>query len=178
MKQTILVIFLSLFVLPTFGQTFKTFDAGTTFFIGEIKAAISEQENKLMVDFVPPANVGQDDAQKVDLAQGDEILYINGKRVKTIDALKEGYNSIKTGEEVKLGVKRDEKRFIVSFQKNDEAQKGHVMMMSKTIGEGGKVETKTLTPKDGKVIINGEEIDVDSLEKQGVIKMKTNKKEK
>jgi S1-C subfamily serine protease len=69
-------------------------------------------------------------------------MMVNGKRVKTAAEIEEMINALKIGETIKLGVKRDRDMMIVSFAKPDpEEAGGRMMMVTKTVGDDGKVDT-------------------------------------
>ncbi len=60
--------------------------------------------------------------REVDLASGDRILAVNGKRVRTALEVKAAYEALAVGAQVELGVERGADRRIVRFAKGDPAK--------------------------------------------------------
>lgn len=75
----------------------------------------------------------------VDAKSGDEILMMNAKRVKDTATMKEIYEGLAIGDDVKIGVKRDGKMFIVNFPKID-PENAPRMVMHVSTGDGPGVE--------------------------------------
>jgi PDZ domain-containing secreted protein len=72
----------------------------------------------------------------VDLKKGDKILMVNGKKIKTAKEVTTIYEALKTGEEFKMGISRDDKMQMVSFKKGDAKVKG--VMHQEAIKMDGK----------------------------------------
>lgn len=131
------------------------FDAESAFFIQGLGALVLYKDDKLVVEMMPQKEQMPKELRDVDLQKGDEIMMLNGKRVKSIDDLREQYDALEVGEEVKFGVKNQSGMKIVSFNKpSGEQSGGAVMMMTTTIGDdepGGieHSESKIIGP-DGK----------------------------
>lgn len=122
------------------------------FMLPELGAAIVGESGKVVVRVMPPADRLPKGVQKADLKPGDEILMLNGKRVKTAAELKEMYEALKVGEEIGLGVKRGEAMHIVSIKKADPETLPKQQMMIKTVGgdsHGKDVVTKTIKIPSG-----------------------------
>ena len=66
-----------------------------------------------------------------DIKRNDLLLMINGKRVKDMATLRAEYESASAGDEVKVGFRRGDRRFLSSFEKEDQAasQGGTRMVM-------------------------------------------------
>ncbi len=60
--------------------------------------------------------------REVELAAGDRILAVNGKRVRTAQEVKAAYEALAVGAQVELGVERGADRRIVRFAKGDPAK--------------------------------------------------------
>lgn len=117
-------------------------DAGEVYFLMGPQAAMRETGDGLLIDFVAPADQRAKDYAKVDLKAGDIIMMINGKRAKKVAEIEEIIKELEVGETIKLGVKRDRDMMIVSFAKPDpEKAGGPMMMVTKTVGGDGKVDT-------------------------------------
>lgn len=76
----------------------------------------------------------------VDIKRGDLLLMINGKRVKDMATLRAEYESAAVGDEMKVGFRRGDRRFLSSFAKEDqeESQGGTRMVMIG--GPGGEFD--------------------------------------
>ncbi len=93
--------------------------AGEIFDIPELSAMIIGGEKELKIDFVAPKDMRLKGYEDVDVKEGDIILLLNGKRVKTIAALKEAYETSTIGDTVKVGIRRGTEMFFASFKKAD-----------------------------------------------------------
>ncbi len=91
----------------------RRFDPTTTLVLSELGAIVKsdEETGSLAVEMVV------DDDPEVDIEEGDAILMVNGERVRSIAALREAYEGVAEGEEVKLALKRDERRFLAAFSR-------------------------------------------------------------
>lgn len=161
-----LTVLLALTVAATArSQTVQTmrFDANKTVFMSEIATAagVENDGDEIRVLFATP----EDDS--VDLKKDDVVLMANGKRIRTIDDLRTIYESIAPGDELKLGIRRDERRFLVSFTRADpgsqgSAGSGHTTMIRMTgpAGDGPPPEVipelgVMLSELDGAVVVAG-----------------------
>jgi len=93
--------------------------AGEIFDIPEISAMIIGGEKELKIDFVAPKDMRLKGYEDVDVQEGDVVLLFNGKRTKTIAALKEAYEAAAIGDTMKVGIRRASEMFFVSFKKAD-----------------------------------------------------------
>jgi len=100
-------------------QVMQTMDAGGIFDLGEVGAVVVAGEKDLKVDAVMPIDERPKGYAQVDLRAGDLILFVNGKRAKTVQSLRECYDSVAIADTVKLGVQRGKEMFFVSFKKAD-----------------------------------------------------------
>ncbi|MEM7354457.1 MAG: PDZ domain-containing protein, partial [Acidobacteriota bacterium] len=60
----------------------------------------------------------------VDVREGDRLLMLNGQRVRTIAALRELYEGLAEGDEVKMALRRDGQPFLVSFARGAAGEDG------------------------------------------------------
>ena len=104
--------------------------------IPETGALVVKDGSDLKVRFVPPAGNRPEKYRSVDLQEGDQILLVNGKRVKTIAELKKAHADTPVGETFKLGIKRGEELMIVSFEKAD--PKDLPKMNTRIVTSGGE----------------------------------------
>jgi hypothetical protein len=143
-------------------QQMKIITAGEAEFIPEFNGVVVLDKDKFILNLNIPANMRDKEYQNVDLQNGDEIQFVNGKKIKTIKDFKMMYTETKTGNEVKFGIIRNGQRFIVSFKKAS-APKGE----RKIIQNGGGNQ-QNIKMVNGKVFINGKEANPDSLKKAGM----------
>ena len=128
------------------------------FRIPEISAMIAENDNKVTVMFAMGKQQRQKKYRSVDIRKNDEILFLNGKRIKKVAAFKAIYDSLKVDDEVKIGIKRDGKRFITSFVKADAADLPQTGMIFKTTmgGADGTEEMKDMEKGAIKMSFSGD----------------------
>lgn len=99
----------------------------------------------------------------MEIARDDLLLMINGQRVKDMAALRAAYEAAAVGEEVKLGFRRGDTRFLSSFEKEDAAAQAGVKRMVMIGGPGGEGEFDDMQPltefgvvlaeKEGQVVV-------------------------
>ena len=137
-KLSILIIpILVFFPSLSEAQQMRTmsFDASTSLILEEFQTVLilDGKEIKVEARLAPPR-----DEEGVDqLEQGDIILMMNGKRATDIEALRNIYESIEADQEIKVGVRRGNERFIINAIKGDVPEGGPRMMMSfDTDGDG------------------------------------------
>jgi S1-C subfamily serine protease len=95
------------------------FDADKAVMIDEAGMVVTEKDGKLTVEFIPPKDRRPKDTAELDVMEGDEIGMAGGKRMSSAKTLRDAYESVKPGEEFKLGLRRDGRAFIVSFTRKD-----------------------------------------------------------
>ena len=153
-------------------QQIKMMSEGDVEMLPEIKSVVLFEDGKLVIGPSPAADQREKEYQDLDLQSGDEIQFVNGKRVKTMEEFKKNYKTIKTGDEVKFGIKRDTQRFIVAFKKAEGVKGEPRISIKRMDGQNGNVKVE-----NGKIIMNGKKLDIDSLKKAGaniIIKKKEN----
>ena len=88
---------------------------GEIFLMNELSAIISEKDGVVIVEHAMPTDQRPENYRDIDFKQGDEVLMANANRVKLVKDLEKIYNELEVGETMKLGVRRGEEMFIVSF---------------------------------------------------------------
>jgi len=139
------------------GMKVMTFSSDDMFMIPGLGAMILPEGEDLKVEMIPEPDMRPDELKSVDLQEGDIIMMFNGKRMKSITDLREGYEALAIGDTVKLGIKRDKGMLISSFEKPDaeSLESGQMVMMTRTIddddesGADGAVKTVTKTMGQG-----------------------------
>lgn len=102
------------------GQRMMRFDANTSVLLREIMTMVAEENGKLTIMMVPPADGRPEGMPEVDLQRGDEVGMAAGKRVANIKELRAAYEGAKPGQEFKLGVRRDGKAIVVAFTRKED----------------------------------------------------------
>lgn len=143
-------------------QRNMTFDASTSFMLRELSAMIVQNEEGLQVEMIMGRGNTSEDPMTDELKRGDLIIMMNGKRVSDASTIREVYNSLPEGEEIKIGVRRGDTRFIVNAQKGDVPENASgQMVLSFDISDG---EPPTMLPELGLLITqNDQGIEIMSL---------------
>jgi PDZ domain-containing secreted protein len=175
MKKSVITttaLILLFFTLTANGQQMKIMTGNEIAFVPEIKGVIEFVDSQLKVAAVHPTS--QESEKSIDLKVGDLVLFVNGERVKTLESFNQNYENTTIGEEVKLGIKRGDERFIVSFKKADSSKFKHKIMRMETSEEA---EEAIGSMKKEKVMKGVKEVGSDSLkQKEEIIKTKSYKK--
>jgi len=135
-SKNVISILIALSVL-TAGLHAQTFiqrsgaDQESIFILNEVGAVLMSDKDVVAVETVLPEKSRPKGYETIDLRQGDQILMFNAERVKTVADIKDKYNTLKTGDAVKLGIQRGRWMFIVSFEKIDPEKlpKGRTMII-------------------------------------------------
>lgn len=98
---------------------FKTADKNTKdiFLMEELSILLVERDANITVDMVLPADKRPEKNQKLDVKKGDAVLMLNANRVKSLEQFKEIYAQVKAGEQLSLGIQRNQEMFILEFKK-------------------------------------------------------------
>lgn len=149
------LLFALLFLLTSFGtaQQMMRLEAATSLMIAEIGTVISFENERLVVRFIPPADRRPAGMEKVDVAQGDVVGMINGKRISGIAELRKAYDTASVGSEVKLGLRRDGRPHIITFAKKDRKDLPQGMRIVRGDGEGHD-DNEDILPALGIIIRN------------------------
>lgn len=175
-RTTIVSILLILFTSLGYSQVKIMAKDGEMFDMRELGAIVLLKDNKIKVEFVMPDHARHADYRDVDIQKDDEIIFFNGKKISTTIELEKNYNDLSVGEEVNLGTKRKDKLMIVSFKKADPESFPKRQMMKIKVDEDDpsgsaqevEINGKKYKAKNGKVVIDGEEISVkDLMHKKG-----------
>lgn len=151
-----LIIFtLTLLAFPSKAQETRTmtFDASTSLMLQEFQAMLVEEDGEIKVR----VRLGNSSEPGDKLEQGDLIIMMNGKRTKTITELRELYESVPKDEEVKIGVRRGNERFILRKTKGDipkPGEGGNRMVMSMEMSGDGP---STVIPELGLILSDNNE---------------------
>ena len=88
-------------------------DASTSMLLHEFRAVLSQEDDLIKVR-MPLSN---EETEGDKLERGDVILMMNGQRFKNIEELRAIYEAIAVDEEIKIGVRRVDDRFILRATK-------------------------------------------------------------
>jgi len=133
--------------LPILAQQTITrrIDASNSVVLSEIASIATPAEAGEGVTLtVLPTEMRPQENRSLDLREGDRVLMMNGQRIRSADALRELYEAVEEGGEVKLALERGDERFLVSFEKGD----GSNTLMSGG-GGGGGVEQRVMIAGPG-----------------------------
>jgi PDZ domain-containing secreted protein len=120
-KCLLLLAILFLCVPPNFaqGKPQIKLNSDDAFDLQEVGAFIIKEKDKIKVQFVAPENKRLPGYQNVDLKKDDIILKVNGHDAKNLGELKESYENLKVGKDLKLEVKRGKNIIMVAVKKAD-----------------------------------------------------------
>ncbi len=112
---------------------FKSIEEGQVFFIPEIGALLIQEGEIFKLEGVMPPETRIEEYRQIDLADGDRIIMINGKKLKSVEQVKDIYEELATGDEIAFGIMRDGNMLIASFANADEKDlpKRKFMIVSK-----------------------------------------------
>lgn len=121
----------------SFAQAQRTmsFDANTSLILRELNAVIVQNDDGIQVDMIMGGHneaTGSED----DLQRGDIILMMNGERITEITGMRKIYEDLQEEDEIKIGVRRGEQRFIVRASKGDFPESGPGQMVMRIEGAG------------------------------------------
>lgn len=111
------------------------------FMLKEIGGIVTETNDTIKVQMVMPPDNRLKDYKEVDIQAGDIIKMANGKKIESVKALEELYNSLTVGEELKLGLIRGKEMKIAAMVKGDESKMPGKMMVMTAGGPGGDIST-------------------------------------
>jgi C-terminal processing protease CtpA/Prc len=120
-KCLLLFVILFLCVPPNFaqGKPQIKLNSDDPVDLQEVGAYIIKEKDKIKVQFVAPENKRLPGYQNVDLKKDDIILKVNGHDAKKLSELKESYENLKVGRDLKLEVKRGKNIIMVAVKKAD-----------------------------------------------------------
>jgi PDZ domain-containing secreted protein len=120
-KTILVILFLLALSDLTMAQRQRTmsFDANTSLLLQELNAMLVQNEDGIQVEMILGGHNQPASANSDDLQRGDFILMMNGERISDVPGMRAIYEAIPNDEEIKIGVRRDNQRFIVSAIKGD-----------------------------------------------------------
>lgn len=115
------VLTVALVSIPNAAQEMVRMNADEVVIMNEIGAIAQMKEGEKNITFARlfPKDARPAENRDVDVKQGDAILMMNGDRVRSIADFRALYEGLEKGTEIKLGIKRESERFLVSFDKGD-----------------------------------------------------------
>ncbi|MBI5727697.1 MAG: PDZ domain-containing protein [Ignavibacteriales bacterium] len=116
----------------------KLSKGGGVFNLPEIGGVILGDNGKVFFDMMMPADDRKAEYKSLDIKKDDVILMMNSKKITSIKEVEEMYNGAKPGDEVKFGLNRAGKNFLVSFKKGDPSQFQGMRTIIKTSDGAGK----------------------------------------
>jgi S1-C subfamily serine protease len=139
-------------------QKMMTFDADKAVIVPETGMIVTEKDGKLTVEFIPAADRRPKETADLDIAAGDEVGMAMGKKVATVKDLRALLDSVKPGQEVKIGLRRDGKASIATFKKMDPRDMPQTMVIKRDGGDNPNQDVRpalgvVIEQKGGKVII-------------------------
>lgn len=146
----LITIITALLAIPAKAQETRTmtFDAATSLMLQEFQAMLIEENGEITVR----VRMGNSDEPGDKLERGDLIIMMNGKRAGSIAELRKIYDSVSKDEEVKIGVRRGNERFILRKKKGDTPEPGaggNRMVMSMEMSGDGPA---TVIPELGLIL--------------------------
>ena len=100
------------------------------------------------------------DRSEVTIERGDLLLMIGGERIRDAATFREIYDGAEIGQNLKIGFRRGDERFLVSFEK-EEKPEGEMRVMMMSAPDQGELHPLmefgvVLTEADGKVLVGME----------------------
>lgn len=134
-KSILVFIFLIVFIAPVSAQkkNIVKLEGENIFLFQELILALSEQEGEIVVAMAPPDGSLAEEYKDIELKENDVVMMMNGRRVKKTSVIREMYEKLEPGDEIKLGIKRGEEMFIVKFEKIDAENSPGKIMIRKEI---------------------------------------------
>jgi len=123
--------------------------------LAEIGSIVLQKDDKIVVEFVMPKDSRPKGYDMVDIQQGDVIFMVNGKKIKHVKELTGIYENLKTGENLKIAVKRGDNKRMLWFSKADPENLPKRKMVKMTVGEDGKkkVESENMSDEELKKVM-------------------------
>ncbi len=132
-----LVSFVLIFSLNAFAQVRQMRVEGEVFQLPELGAILNGDGETIKFLMVLGAETRPKGYADVDVKENDELLMLNGNRIKSINALKELYEGLAAGDELKLGLRRDKQMFIAAFPKIDPENAPRMVVRTMEAGSDG-----------------------------------------
>ncbi len=159
-RLSILFLFIELFAVSSQLQAQQTlqFDSNSSMLFREFKALVQESDGEVKVRMrLGSSSQGSTD----ELQAGDIIIMMDSKRIKTIQELKDQYAAAEDDAEMRIGVRRNDERFILRATKGDvpESSPGTQVVRStgsnqvSTSGTGFTTSSSTVGLPEGSLVI-------------------------
>lgn len=136
---------LILCAVPAFSQQMRMLSAGEIFEFRELGAIVGQEAEQVKVMVAMPKDMRPKAYQSLDIAEGDLILFLNGKRIKAVKEFEQSYNALAIGDTIKLGLRRKEERMIVTLAKIDPQDLPQQVAHRVMVGEGGNITQEKST---------------------------------
>lgn len=111
-----------------------TAESGEAFIIPECECLALMKDSVISIVAVLEPAKRPDKYKTIDIQKGDILLMMNGKKATDANLLRQMYDSLSMGAEIKLGLKRGGKPMIVAFQKGEPIEGGNMKMVLDTDG--------------------------------------------
>jgi hypothetical protein len=145
----------------TLGQVKIMAKPGEICHLDEVGAIVLLKDDKIKVEFVMPTDKRAKAYMNVDIKNADEILMVNGQKVKTPEDIEVIYKALNVGEEFKLGIRRDGNLMIVSYNKADPDDLPKKKMMKlKVVDEGDGVKKSIVDDKGNEHTVEGDSVEI------------------
>ena len=170
-KLLLLGVFFGL-CLPLMAQRTMTYrvDGEKSYLIPELIALLIQENDSITVQMVMPPENRPVPYRDVDLKKGDRIFMANAARMRTIKDFIALYESLASGEVLKMGVQRGEDRFMVSFEKMKEMPEGMQLRVVRQPDQEGVAMTGTYLNSDSLAVLSAEGLVLTQSEERIVIK--------
>jgi PDZ domain-containing secreted protein len=123
------------------------------FFFNELNAMVNADKGDLLIQISGPAEQRPDKYRSVDIRQNDVIMAIDGKRIKSIAELKEIYDALNVGEDIRMGIRRDNIMKIVNFPKADPKQfANRKFVIHRTVSDDESDNDESMLPEKRMVL--------------------------
>ena len=132
-------------------QQMMQFDASTSLMLQEFQAMLTFEDDQVQVRMKLGRNEAKEGTDQ--LEQGDVILMMNGKRATDIETLRAIYEGIEPDQEIKIGVRRGNERFILNAIKGDTPEGGPGMMRM-TMDVSGDGTPPAIAPELGALLVD------------------------
>ena len=144
-KTFSILLLLTALSLPAFSQQMKFLPAGEIFELPEIGGVIEQEKDQVKIIAVLPKDRRARAYREVDVQEGDLILFFNGKRIKGISDLEQGYAALTIGDTIQIGLQRKEERLISFLTKADPKSLPVAEVRRIMVGADGKMTTEHVT---------------------------------
>ncbi|MCB0305281.1 MAG: PDZ domain-containing protein [Calditrichaeota bacterium] len=145
------IIFSTVLSAQVVTRQFRTSDDGEIFQLPELAAIVVADSGKVRFLAVMDSEHRPAAYADIDAQEQDEILMINGQRIKTVENLKSRYDALEIGAEIKLGLRRDGQMFLISFPKIDPEDAPRQVV--RTVVGDGSGNTDSIYPMPGLQIL-------------------------